>query len=168
MKTTMKKLEEFFLDNDLQDPEDIDSLLVLADLARQMICEKRYSDISELILYTVENDYYEAFSWIMAILQEEFEKKEGFSLEDFYCDIGRSITDYTEFIDRLQVDFNVLENDVETVFDENGEVQSFFNIFKYKTTYNNIFLVSSENFDTKDNDFILYKLLFLRNIEENR
>lgn len=37
-----------------------------------------------------------------------------------------------------------------------------FNIFVYKTGYDHVRLVSSENFDTKDNDYIQYKLLFTR------
>ena len=44
--------------------------------------------------------------------------------------------------------------------DHDGEVQSFFNILTYKTAYPNIFLTTEENFDTKDNDFIRYRLLF--------
>ena len=95
-------------------------------------------------------------------LKFEFEKDEDSWLKDFTCFIGKSITNYNEFIERLNVDFNVTNNDVETTLDNNGEVQSFFNIFTYNTIYKNIFLVTAENFDTKDNDFIQYKLLFKR------
>ena len=49
---------------------------------------------------------------------------------------------------------------METVRDEHGEVISFFNILTYPTAYKNIFFISSENFDTKDNDYVLYKLSF--------
>ena len=41
-----------------------------------------------------------------------------------------------------------------------GEVQSFFNILTYRTSYESVFLITEENFDTKDNDYIRYKLLF--------
>ena len=61
---------------------------------------------------------------------------------------------------RLQIDLKAIGNDVETIADHNGEVQSFFNILTYNTAYENVFLVTEENFDTKDNDFIRYKLLF--------
>lgn len=159
----MKTLEEFFRNNNLKDPEDIDSLLEAAEITRQLIGDKRYSDVCRMINYTIEEDYYEAFSWIMALLQEEFEKEENSGLNDFTCFIGKSIANYNEFIERLNVDFNVANNDVETTLDNNGEVQSFFNIFTYNTIYKNIFLVTAENFDTKDNDFIQYKLLFTRN-----
>ena len=64
------------------------------------------------------------------------------------------------FIKHLQVDLNAIDNDSETIIDHDGEVQSFFNNLTYKTAYNHIFLVTEENFDTKDNDFIRYKLLF--------
>ena len=80
----------------------------------------------------------------------------------FTCNIGRSIPDYDEFSNRLQVEFTVQKNDVESVYDEHGEVESFFNTFTYRTKYENICLISSENFDTKDNDYIQYKLMFSR------
>ena len=96
------------------------------------------------------------------MLQEEFEKTCDYDLEDFTCTIGRSVPDYDELSDRLQLEFNVYKNDVECVYDEHGEAESFFNTFTYKTQYENIYLVSSENFDTKDNDYIQYKLLFCR------
>jgi hypothetical protein len=101
----------------------------------------------------------------MAILQEEFEKPDGAGMKDFSCDLGRSIPHYNDFTQRLQADFNVIDNDVEKTYDDHGEVQSFFNIFKYKTAYKNIFLVTEENFDLKDNDFIRYRLLFTRAAE---
>lgn len=48
------------------------------------------------------------------------------------------------------------------MYDEHGEVESFFNNFTYRTRYKNICLLTSENFDTRDNDFIQYKLRFSR------
>jgi tRNA A-37 threonylcarbamoyl transferase component Bud32 len=77
--------------------------------------------------------------------------------------IGKSIPNYNEFIERLQVDFHVFDNGVETVYDNNGDVESFFNILKYKTGYKNIHLISLENFDTKDHDYVQYKLSFTKN-----
>ena len=156
----LKITEEFLNNNNLQQTEDIDSLLDLADLVRQLIDEKCCCDICHVICYTVKNGFYEAFSWIMGLLQEELEKDSG--LDDFECDLGKSIPDYDGFIQNLQVELNALNNDVETISDENGEVQSFFNIFTYKTGFKNIYLISLENFDTKDNDFIKYKLSFER------
>ena len=164
---TMRSLDELFRKNNLKDPEDIDALLELADMVSLLIHGERYPDIERLVSYTVSNDFYEAFSWIMALLQEEFEKEENSGLNDFTCFIGKSIANYNEFIERLNVDFNVTNNDVETTLDNNGEVQSFFNIFTYNTIYKNIFLITAENFDTKDNDFIQYKLLFTGNPEKS-
>lgn len=94
--------------------------------------------------------------------EEEFEKTKEYDLDDFYCGIGRSIANYDEFAGRLQVDLNAQENEVEKVYDEHGEAESFFNKFTYRTGYRNIFLVTAENFDTKDNDYIEYRLLFRR------
>ena len=156
----MRSLEELLRENNLKDPEDIDALLELAEITGQMIRDERYSDIELLINYTISSEYLEAFSWIMAALQEEFDKKENCGLKDFSCFIGKSIANYDEFIQCLQVDLRAIDNDSETIMDHDGEVQSFFNILIYKTAYQNIFLTTEENFDTKDNDFIRYKLLF--------
>lgn len=84
------------------------------------------------------------------------------ALDDFYCDLGRSIANYDEFAGRLKVDLNVQDHEVEKVYDEHGEAEAFFNKSIYTTGYKNIYLVTSENFDTKDNDYIEYRLLFRR------
>ena len=162
----MKSLQEFLCNNSLKDPEDIDALLEAAEITRQLISDGKYSDLEQLINYTIENKHFEAFTWIMDILQEEFEKDENHSLTDFTCFIGNSISDFNEFIQRLQIDFDAEDNDFETTLDSSGEIQSFFNILTYKTCYDNIFLITAENFDLKDNDFIQYKLLFTRNAEK--
>ena len=155
-------INNWIQNNRLKDPDDIDALLETADLIRLLINDRNYACINTIILYTIENSFYEAFTWIITLLQEEFEKTAGYDLDDFTCEIGGSIPDYDEFADRLQVDFNVQKSEVESVYDEQGEVESFFNIFTYKTGYDHIYLISSENFDTKDNDYIKYKLQFRR------
>ena len=106
----MDLLEKWIQDNQLQDPDDIDALLEAADLTRQLIQDRNYSGISRMIRYTVDHDYFECFTWVLDLLQEEFEKTKEYDLDDFYCGIGRSIA----------------------------------------------------NFDTKDNDYIEYRLLFRR------
>ena len=158
----MDILEKWIQENRLQDHEDIDALLEAADMTRQLIQDKNYEGIKTIIIYTIENDYFECFSWIMDLLQEEFEKSNDYYLDDFVCEIGKSITNYDAFTDLLQVDFNVQSHAVEKVYDEHGEAEAFFNNFTYNTKYSNIFLGSSENFDTKDNDYIQYRLLFQR------
>ena len=158
----MIALDNWLDNNSLKNHDDIDALLETADLARQLIHDSNYAGINTIINYTIENSLYEAFSWVMALLQEEFEKTIDCYLENFECNIGRSIADYDEFSERLQVDFNVSETSVKSIYDEHGEVESFFNIFTYETKYDHIYLISSENFDTKDNDYIQYKLLFSR------
>lgn len=158
----MDNLENRIRNNHLNDPDDIDALLETADLVRQLIRDDNYVGVNKVISYTIENSLYEAFSWVMALLQEEFEKDDDYCLDSFTCSLGKSIPDYDELTKRLQVEFDVQKNDVESVYDEHGEVESFFNTFTYKTKYKNIFFISSENFDTKDNDYIQYKLLFSR------
>jgi hypothetical protein len=159
----MRSLDELLNENNLKDPDDIDALLELAEIMGKLIGDEQYSDMEILINYTISNEYYEAFSWIVAALQEEYEK-ESCRLKNFTCFIGKSIANYDEFINRLQVDLKAIDNDSETMVDHDGEVQSFFNILKYKTAYPNVFLITEENFDTKDNDFIRYKLQFTNEI----
>ena len=158
----MDFLEKWMRDNQLQDPDNIDALLEAADLTRQLINDRDNEGINKIISYTIDHDYYECFSWIMDLMQEEFEKTKEYDLDDFCCDIGRSIANYDEFASRLKVDFNVQDHDVEKVYDEHGEAEAFFNKSIYTTGYKNIYLVTSENFDTKDNDYIEYRLLFRR------
>ena len=81
----MRSLEELIRENNLKDPEDIGALLELAEIMGGLICDERYSDIELLINYTISNEYYEALAWIMAALQEEFEKRESCHLKDFTC-----------------------------------------------------------------------------------
>ena len=147
------------LDKLSRDPENIDTLLELASLTRQFIDKKAYDDINVLIGGVIRRSYFDALLWIVGILQEEFEK-DAPELDDFECFIGKSIPNFNAFMQVLQVGSEVIKNDVEKVLDDNGEVQSFFNILTYETGYANVHLISSENFDTKDNDYIQYKLAF--------
>ena len=140
----MRSVEELIHENNLSDPGDLDALLELAEITRRAIRAGRCADIELLINYAIRNDRYEAFSWVMAVLQEEFEKKDRRSLKDFTCLIGGSIVNYDEFIRRLRVDLKAFENDARAVTDRNGEVQSFFHIFTYKTAYRNVFLITEE------------------------
>ncbi len=160
----MNILNDFFNKNNLSDNNDIEALIQVADILRNLIIQKEYNNISNLIKYVISKDYKEAISWIIGILQEEFEKEENKnSIKDFSCDIEKSLHNYNAFVGYLGVDFNSIDNEVKTIYDCNGEIESFYNIMVYKTKYKNIFLISSENFDTKDNDYIQYKLLFTRN-----
>lgn len=155
----MSTLENFIHANNLHDPEDIDALLELASIARQLIHGREYEAINNLLNYTIRCGYYEAFSWTLGILQEELENNPC-RLDSFECIIGSSIPDFDQFIQILQVDFSPSDLGYETVCDNNGEVESFFNNLTYNTGFSNIYLASSENFDTKDNDYIQYKLIF--------
>ena len=140
--------------------EDFDFLIDVADISRKCIEEDDREKLTELIQSTVYNGLYEAFSWIIEIIQESYTKANESHRDDFLCKIGSSIPDYDTFIKKLGADMHVLKNEVEIVPDENGEPQAFFNSLTYRTKYDNVFLVTSENFDTRDNDFIQYYLLF--------
>ncbi len=158
----MEMIENFMNSNNLHDTEDIDSFIELATLVRTLINDNQQSAINRILQYTMEHSFYEAFTWCMGLLQEALENNEC-ALQNFEFVIGKSIHNYDAFIEQLQVDFDALDNGFENVFDNNGEVESFFNILVYKTGYKNIYLISLENFDTKDNDYVQYKLSFTKN-----
>ena len=152
----MDNLQVFFATHDLKDPDNLDGLLALADLVRQEL-DRGGRQIEAIIRICISDGYPEAFSWVLSILQEVYER--GTGKPDLICELGGQIPDFDGFTQQLQTEKRAWKNEVESVLDEHGEVQSFFNIFTYKTGYNNIYLISAENFDTKDNDFIRYKLL---------
>ncbi len=157
----MDILQNFLENNNLKDGDDFDALLECASLVRQLVSDLNYRGINTVINYTIEKGYCEAFSWTVGILQEELANNES-GLADFFCPLGRRIANYDEFVQNLQVNFNSLKNYIEKVYDKNGEVEAFFNVMVYKTCFENVFLVSSENFDNKDNDYIQYKLSFVK------
>lgn len=158
----MDILNNFLQNNNLKDSDDIDALLECASVVRQLISENSQEALCSLIRYTVENSFYEALLWTAGILQEEFEK-ETCVLQDFCCDMGSHIADYDKFVQTMEVDFSPVENGIKKVYDENGEVGAFFNVMVYRTTFENVFLISSENFDNKDNDYVQYSLSFVKN-----
>ena len=157
----MDILQNFLENNNLQDSDDFEALLDCASVVRQLVSDLNHEGITTVINYTIEKGYFEAFSWAVGILQEELANSES-ELADFFCSLGRRIANYDDFVQNLQVDFNSLKNYIEKVYDKNGEVEAFFNVMVYKTCFDNVFLVSSENFDNKDNDYIQYKLSFVK------
>jgi len=154
----MNITETFLESNRLHDADDLDSLLELAELVRELVAGEQYAELSRVLRYTIENGYLEGFSWCLGILQEVFQQ-DGCPLSEFECPLGTSIPNYDEFIRTLRADLTHPRNDTETVCDKNGEVTSFFNILVYPTAYDRIRFVSTENFDTKDNDYVQYKLV---------
>ena len=136
----------------LDDPEGIDTLLEIAELARTLLAYGQDQELAGLIRYTVARSYYDAFFWAIGILEESGAK-------GFACELGACIPDYDELISRLQVNLDAAGNDVLPVRDENGEIQAFFNIITYKTGFRRIELVTEENYDSRDNDYIRYKLV---------
>ena len=153
--------ESFFQNNRLADPDDIDALLELAEMTRGLIAQRDHAGLERLAGYAAENGLCEAFSWIMGLVQEELEEN-SCRLESFSCDLGESIGAFDAILGVLEMDWTALRSDAVKVFDANGEVRSFCNIFTYRTRYPNIFAVSCESFDTLDNDHIRYKLLFVQ------
>ena len=153
----MELFEQIKKDLPLEDPEDMDTLLEFADLVRSALEKQQFEDFGVLIRYTVSHGYHEALYWALGIAQEHRERMAG--APEILCTIGKLIPDYRGFISRLGVNLNAFSNDVEPIRDENGEIQSFYNIIRYETCFSRIALVTSENFDAKDNDFIEYRLI---------
>ena len=154
---SMELLEQIKKNFPLDEPEDMDTLLEFADLVRSALEKRQFEDLGVLVRYTVSNGYHEALYWTLGIVQEHRDCMAG--EPEIVCTIGRLIPDYSAFISRLGVNLNAFSNDVEPIRDENGEIQSFYNIIRYETCFSHIALVTSENFDAKDNDFIEYRLI---------
>ena len=147
-------------------PDDIDFLLECASVTRELIENNQHNQLSQLICHTIENNYTDAFLWAIGIIQEEITKTDS-SIDEFQCSMGRRIANYDSLIASLQVDFNCIKNYIEKVYDKNGEVEAFFNVMIYTTAFENVYLVSSENFDNKDNDYVQYNLLFTKELSTN-
>jgi hypothetical protein len=150
-------MERILQDIPFAEPEELDTLLEVAETVRELIRERREDDLSALIQYTVRHSYYEAFAWAIGILEECFGKDA--SMPEMQLELGGVIPDFREFMSRLQVDLKAVGNDVQTVPDEHGEIQSFFNILRYQTGFAHLELVTSENYDSRDNDYIRYLLV---------
>ena len=155
----MELHERILMDLPLEDAEDLDVLLEFADLVRDALAQGRFPDLAAYVRYTVLRGYHEALSWALELLQEYRDRTAGGM--ELVCVLGQLIPDYNGFISRLGVDLNAFSNDVEPIRDENGEIQSFYNIIRYQTAFPGITLVTSENFDARDNDFIEYRLVVL-------
>lgn len=158
----MDNMELFLRTNDLNDPDNIDALLDLAALVRELMEERRYEDIGRILRHCVERDCREALSWCLNVIEEAFQKA-GPGAEPFACVLGSAIANFDALTELLQVDFRVCTNGIEPIRDHHGEVESFFNILSYETAYPHIRFVSTENFDTQDRDYVLYQLAFSRN-----
>ena len=154
----METLEEYLKIDPLRDPEDIDALLALAELTRELIRDERYEEIGTLIRFTTANGHFEALSWVLSLLQERCRDRALPPFRELICDLGTSIPDFDSFTATLQVEPAVLNNDVRFEYDDNEEVRSFLNILTYRMKFENIFLISAESFDTLDNDSIQYRL----------
>ena len=148
------------------DPDSLDFLLEVSRCARERIEKKRYDSLCGLIKASAQNGYHEALSWILSILREEHGKEES-TFRPFSCSLGRSILDYDRLMRALKAGRRAESNTVEYVYDDNGEVRAFFNIRTFATGFEGTYLVTRENFDNRDNDFIRYSLLLCAGAPED-
>ena len=155
----MEDVEGFLKEKNLTNTENIDDLLELSDFTRSLLLKKEYDKLSKLIQYIVENEFFEALSWVISIIEENCN-------EEFTCDLGNKINNFDEFSNVFKIEVEPYINTIQKINEKYGEVESFLNILIYRTRYKGIFLISMENFDTKDNDFIQYKLLVTKEIQK--
>lgn len=153
-------LEGFLDTSDTAPAGDTDFLLAVAELVRSLLAEREFPSLGRLIRHEADRGFYEALSWTMDLVQEAYEHDE--SMPPCVCELGRSVPGFGMFEQTLGTAADAVKNEIKKKTDGNGEVQEFFNICVYPTQHENIFLVSSENFDTRDNDYISYSLLFTR------
>lgn len=161
----MKEVEEFLNGKNLLNSDEIEDFLELSDYTRELISNGEYGKVGELVKTVLSSKYFEAFSWVTSILQEKY-GDEKCNIKDFSCNLGRKIDNYDEFTNVLGIDPEPYTTTMKTITGKDGEIQSFYNILILKTNYTGTYLVSMENFDTKDNDFIQYKLLFTKDIDK--
>lgn len=161
----MQKVSEFLKNKDFSNPDDIDAFLELADYVRELMDEGKYDELGELVKQILEGKYFEAFVWISSILQEKRDNDKN-GVKDFTCDLGKSIDDYDAFTTALEIGSEPYATGIKTITDKEGEIKSFYNIAILKTGHPGTYLCTMENFDTRDNDFILYKLLFTDDIDK--
>lgn len=159
LEIVMEEVEEFFKEKNLTSTENIDDFLELSDFTRNLVLKKEYEKLSRLIKYIVENEFFEALSWVISIIEENCN-------EEFSCDFGNMINNFDEFTNILKIEEDPYISGIKKVTEKYDEVESFFNLLIYKTRYKGAFLISMEKFDTKDNDFIQYKLLITKNIQK--
>lgn len=162
----MEEIEEFLKYKNLSSTEFIDDFLELSDYTRKLIRKKEYKKINKLLKYILSNNYFEAFSWIISLLQEKHSKENNNDIEGLLLDLGGKIYNYNEFINVLGVNTEPYISIIKPITGKYEEIESFYNIVIYKTDNEGVYLTSVENFDNQDNDFIEYKLLFAKCIEK--
>ena len=163
-----------FLDtHPLNDPEDMVSLLAAADFVRGLLTEGRREEVCDLLRHVIGENCFDALTWVIETVQESFVEEKGstgdgtedeITVPDLVCEIGRSVNDYDGFVACLGVSNDPVQSDAVKVYGSDGEVQSFFYVSAYETAYDALYLVTMENVDTMDNDYILYQLLFTTDV----
>lgn len=140
----------------------IEELLNLTQNIREYLKNGQLSKVEEKIQVTIEESNYEAFHWIVATIEEQYDNK---NLNQEICIIlGNQIRNYNLFIENIEIK-QIADPIIQIVSDKNKEVESFFHILIRSTKYKYLYLVSKEKYDLKDNDAIEYVLLFTNHIE---
>lgn len=140
----------------------IEELLNLTQNIREYLKNEQLSKVKEKIQVAIEESNYEAFHWIVATIEEQYDNK---NLNQEICIIlGNQIRNYNLFIENIEIK-QIADPIIQIVSDKNKEVESFFHILIRSTKYKYLYLVSKEKYDLKDNDAIEYVLLFTNHIE---
>lgn len=142
--------------------EDIEALLVLADEVRNEVESHQLEKVIRKIEKAVQLQKYEAFDWIIGVLEETYAKKSFY--EDICVKLGNQIPDYSAFIENIEAK-EPKSPVIKILSDKNKEVESFDNILVRKTKYPHMYLISIENYDLKDRDSIIYELVMTKHID---
>ncbi|MFR5190336.1 MAG: hypothetical protein ACLTEH_03710 [Clostridia bacterium] len=103
----------------------IEELLNLTQNIREYLKNGQLSKVEEKIQVTIEESNYEAFHWIVATIEEQYDNK---NLNQEICIIlGNQIRNYNLFIENIEIK-QIADPIIQIVSDKNKEVESFFHI----------------------------------------
>jgi len=147
-----------------EDPDNLDVLFELTDLLDKIFQQMDFQALEKLSIGIISVQNRSAFEWLINIIEEKFSnlnEKRNISLR-----LGKQINGYDTFIEMIGIEKDTEPIEIEIISIPGLHIESFFNINAYKTKFNDMFLVTAENFDSFDVDFIQYRLVFTEDIKK--
>lgn len=157
-----EKINSFLNNKNIKDENDINMFLELTQLIRELLEQnnKNYIEIGNIINIMLKNQNIEAIDWIILTIEEN----RKIEYKDIVISLGEKIEFYNEFIKYIKVDETPIYN---ISLDKSIDIQEYalLNVNIYSTKYQYLYLACIENFNTLDNDFAEYKLIFTSDIK---
>lgn len=157
-----EKINSFLNNKNIKDENDINMFLELTQLIRELLEQNNnnYIEIGNIINIMLKNQNIEAIDWIILTIEEN----RKIEYKDIVISLGEKIEFYNEFIKYIKVDETPIYN---ISLDKSIDIQEYalLNVNIYSTKYQYLYLARIENFNTLDNDFAEYKLIFTSNIK---